>query len=227
MGRTRKALDPSDARAVESGIVDLIQRLEPKAQARALERALAAVRAKHGLDPTPFEMTFREQIRTMRNRGVPKYLADRFAAQEEATLEKARRLDLEGERMPFIPVIPFRYVGLHGQVRMVKKDVKGVRYDLDPTLLRHTTEERPDPYYIFGVTDRPDRRGGYQLDIAEALGVAIHGDRSGRFWAGATRSEDGGRTVIVDPDLTFPAVIYLPEPNTDLDGIAMLWSTDG
>jgi|GEM_PF-6171167 len=199
-----------DVTTARENVGRCLEGLTKKNQLAVLEQLIVRVRNLGDRRVLKLERRFKTQLAKLRRRGVPAYLVKMLEGQEGRVLDTARENGLATHPIPFLPVIPFRYIGVHGQVKMVEKDVQGIRYDFDPTKLADAWEMPHVPYFIYGVesNERGTPLEARQLSLAEALAVAIHGAKLDPFFADAT-TWDGKLTPIVIADPAEPGVIVL------------------
>lgn len=94
---------------------------------------------------------FDSQMKTLKERDCPKVIIESFQSQKDTVLDKVVKTDVAEGNIPFIPVIPRIYMGVHGLMPMVRNgDKVGYTY-LDPNEITDVVKAHNKPYFIIDV----------------------------------------------------------------------------
>lgn len=98
------------------------------------------------------ELIFDSQIQKLDDAGMPGAILARLRTQKSAVVEKALAMRFDTKRLPFVPVIPFSYLGPHGQMLFMKTGENPGFTCINPNMLEDATKTPFfNPYFIFDV----------------------------------------------------------------------------
>lgn len=174
-----------------------------------IDSAVADAKSKLAAKQTTqdLDLLFDSQIATLKERGLPWQIVEDLRDQKAAVLEKARATHIGDGHIPFLPVIPRSYRGVHDLMEMVIHGNDVGRVYLDPTEIFDLVGTPKRPYFIYDVEDgsrtldksvdkareifTKEKRSG--LTVAEVIALAVHTDVLLRHnvWAAGSRHGAG------------------------------------
>ena len=155
------------------------------------------------------EKLFDSQIKTLKDRGVPKQIVEIIQNQKGSALQKASEMTFGDGNIPFLPVIPRSYRSPYDLMAMVKNGGKAGYTYLNPTEISDVVDAPQEPYYIYDVEDGSSMRDKSPesaeealkwqkrspLTAAEVMALTTHADVLSKHYVLATgsRYEHAGR----------------------------------
>src|SRR3989344_6102088 len=71
-----------------------------------------------------FSTLFNSQLQTLRARGVPDEIMRLLNIQRESVLKKADRIQFQKNHIPFLPIIPLHFRGIHDSMAAIRNGSK-------------------------------------------------------------------------------------------------------
>ena len=99
------------------------------------------------------EKLFDSYIQILDERKSSEQIIKMVQDQKGTVVEKASKMTIGEENIPFLPVIKPLYLGYHGLMSMVQNDGKQGYCYLNPTLITDEFETPDELYYIYDVED--------------------------------------------------------------------------
>lgn len=152
---------------------------------------------------------FDSQMKTLKERDCPKAIIESFQSQKDTVLEKVSKTDVAEGNIPFIPVIPQRYMGIYGLMPMVRNgDKVGYTY-LDPNEITDVAKVHNKPYFIIDVENGKEMLGKspekaeklikeqkrFCLATEEGIALCVHTDVLSDHYVDCTGSRYGSGRV--------------------------------
>ena len=99
------------------------------------------------------EKLFDIAIKRLRKLGCPESIVLSFERERQSILEKAWQTRIDSGNIPFVFVIPIKYLGLNGMMGMIRYKGKKGKTSLDPSKIGDIIETPETPYCIFNVNN--------------------------------------------------------------------------
>ena len=152
------------------------------------------------------EKLFDGQVHILKRRDCPEQIIMLLRKQKSSVISKALKMNIENDHIPFIPVIPLAFRGLHDLVMMVRKDNKQCFTFLRSISIIDKVKTLNKLHYIYDVYRHNGHNGEFTknenqfrlpLTAVEVIALCTHTDTLSynchQVWATGSRIANNSR----------------------------------
>jgi hypothetical protein len=96
---------------------------------------------------------FKSQLEKLKSLGCPQMILEIFSNKKNEVITKASEMSIGEGNIPFLPVIPRNYLGIHASILMVKYGDKAGYTNLNPNEITDKVKTPKLPYFVLNVED--------------------------------------------------------------------------
>jgi hypothetical protein len=113
------------------------------------------------------ELLFDTQIERLQHLGVPEQIVEELRKHRGRVLHKAMGMTIDDLHIPFVPIIPLRYIGYHGLMSLVRngEETGYIPHAVDISKVEDLIKTPNAPYYIYNA--------GCSIDMSERSETVI------------------------------------------------------
>ena len=152
------------------------------------------------------EKLFDGQVHILKRRDCPEQIIMLLRKQKSSVISKALKMNIENDHIPFIPVIPLAFRGLHDLVMMVRNNNKQGFTFLRSISIIDKVKTMNNLYYIYDAYrhnglncefTKSENQSCLPLTVVEVIALCVHTDALSynchQVWATGSRIANNSR----------------------------------